>query len=1042
MSFSAVGAQRFTMDLAVLAVATALLHYALGVYGLTACLLLLAVAEHGQAVWTQIRSCVDQLWTMAAVGRRRTHPISESPSKEFHRRSTQQFVSSPPSQRRRRSSAWTEAESSDGEGADVDHHLLEDEDATTTTAEDPLRHHLFAKLTIRDLTSPPTPRSPPTSTTSSATTASTDSRPPRNSVELNSVHGVPFENDLFVGRVLFLVRTTPVDTRWMHLFEGKRRMFWIQVQGRFKRKPRGVVYLGGELPSRVSLGFFTKSIALVIVGIIQQLVGLVYVSFGGAVEDANERPCVSFPLYQSVDQFTVTAAGGATPPPLGADDFGETEDARRRRRRAPLNASVFEVGPTYSFHFHTMYVDLTRWQTANLPGLHDMSLTAFFDSLPLRLVAYDVPATPADKHIQSQKQYLFNFDITYDADGVAREQQQRRWRSDSEQSIASSESNSTTTTTSSSPSASLTLADALATIERDAAAKLEAIHALEYLYWVEEVDAATSVRRVQYVYRIHEDGDARLVVVSAYQLRLLVAGKFRNLPQAYALQSLRFHARSRIGSYSIIAEEALQVARCLTQLLRHVQSGSTDSSALAVAFEAALYQILTARPHLQVHAPLNGPHLEVTPSSVGVQLSKRDREALQVVFEGVVYRFYADGVARQEVLVATPHTLQFFRSFSTSPDKETRVDRVIGVHSVPVPLASADCGFAFAFQINTFAEEMVVCVATEHARNAWVRVVLQHCSPHANFDRSVATEPLLVCATPAKPLQPLGRVVLNSRSLFPRAGSQGALAVVAAALHSALVVHRLGDDADVTAVLDFLDHASALRTIDLPALLQRPHEDRLVFFVNVYHVILAHAMIAHGYPRSKGQWAFFQTHMCYAIGRDPQHPTQPLTISLAEIEHVVLRARLPRASELPHLDLGKLPAVNAERVAAVALAHPDFRVSFALLMNRSPSHDDVRILDPSTVHEQLNALVQQAIAELVSVDVGRKTITLPQLCEWFKHDFGGGGSPLYCVRKLLGFMADEMQARAMEVLDSPRLVHIKYGAFAYTPRARLTPVDK
>jgi hypothetical protein len=267
---------------------------------------------------------------------------------------------------------------------------------------------------------------------------------------------------------------------------------------------------------------------------------------------------------------------------------------------------------------------------------------------------------------------------------------------------------------------------------------------------------------------------------------------------------------------------------------------------------------------------------------------------------------------------------------------------------------------------------------------------------------------------------------------------QDAVAMVSTALRSALRVHALEERADVMTILEFLNHASALRTIDLARVMDRPHEERLAFFLNLYHVVLAHAMIAHGFPRTKAQWEGFQTHMCYVVGKDPRDAQQSLSLSLAEIEHVILRARLPPASELPHLRLSSLAPEFASRLTPLGMAHPDFRVSFALLMNHDrKGSQDVTVFHGDTIHEQLNAVVKSYVAQHVEIDTLRKTIFLPRICEWFKHDFGGGGSPLYCVRKLLGFLDDAVQQQALEVLDSPTLVHIKYGTFTYVPRTTL-----
>jgi len=49
---------------------------------------------------------------------------------------------------------------------------------------------------------------------------------------------VPFETEIFKGHVLLILRTDPPDPHFRSLFEGNKRMFELQVQGRFKRLPQ------------------------------------------------------------------------------------------------------------------------------------------------------------------------------------------------------------------------------------------------------------------------------------------------------------------------------------------------------------------------------------------------------------------------------------------------------------------------------------------------------------------------------------------------------------------------------------------------------------------------------------------------------------------------------------------------------------------------------------------------------------------------------------------------------------------------------------
>ncbi|KAF4323306.1 hypothetical protein BBO99_00003326 [Phytophthora kernoviae] len=937
-------------DLAALATLSVAVHYVLGLYGLAGAFLLFVLLEHGANVAKHLQPRDKR----AGEWERTASALQDDTSTEGDEELRAPEEPQDP----------TDAEE-------------EEEEQDEMQLQQQIARQRMARLVVRDVGS-----------------IAAD----REDMEMNSRTPIAFETELFVGHALFLVRTQPEDPHYAALFAGKRRMFWIQVQGRFKKTPQGPVYLGGELPSCIAPGVFTRSMALVIMGLIRRLVGRVSFSFGSSMDSENmdELPAVAFPLYQSVDQFVETPEGHM-PPVLGTSDFGESEEQRKKRRHTPLGSERYSVGPTYTFDFHTMYVDLTRWETANLPGgLNAMDLASFFDSLPLQLVAYEVgPAgteTPvaSDSHRQRDKGYLFSFEVKYDKhrrhhrsvyEEMSTEEAIREGSGSSGRAMGAVVSGlgllgselSTMSTTLSDVS-SLTEEDPVLAQEHETFLRREHARRLgqlsfSYLCWMEEVDVASDVRRVHYVFAVKDKvgeydeggledlsntyGRYRLAIVSSYDLRILLQGRYalKTGKVAEELTKLRFHSRSRIGSYSTISAEAQQI-------MMHLQSGM-------------------------------------------------------------------DG--------------------------------------------------AFALQISTFGEEIVLCVGTASTRDAWLHGVLQYCNPKANFDRALHGE-MCISFAASTALRPENRVVLNSRLLFPQLQQQeqpgsgdneearsetipagtipGALKHVKRTLKRALHILNNAQQLSVTHVLAFLNDASAMRAVDLQLLQESgSHEEQVVFYLNLYHTVLAHAMIAHGFPRGKGQWAHFLTRMSYALSRGPEG--KQVTLSLAEIEHVILRARLPRA-ELPHLSLNRvLLAANepSSGLRGLGLAHPDFRLSLALVLNHSGS-DEVMVYKPESVHDQLNAVLRLLLKRSSSqghlqFQKDSNTIVLPRVCEWYHHDFGSvasgisaeqkpNASAIYCVRKLLGFMDETLQLQAINALgldDAP--LRTKYRPFKYTPKTTL-----
>lgn len=61
-----------------------------------------------------------------------------------------------------------------------------------------------------------------------------------------------------------------------------------------------------------------------------------------------------------------------------------------------------------------MYVDLVRWKLVNLPTFDDVSLNTFLKGMPLRFVGYTLPKSHRGPHRQSDKKYLFAFELEND----------------------------------------------------------------------------------------------------------------------------------------------------------------------------------------------------------------------------------------------------------------------------------------------------------------------------------------------------------------------------------------------------------------------------------------------------------------------------------------------------------------------------------------------------------------------------------------------------------------------------------------------------
>jgi hypothetical protein len=78
---------------------------------------------------------------------------------------------------------------------------------------------------------------------------------------LNSLEPVQVETDLFVGKLLLIMRpiNPKVDPFWNEkIFSKKKRRVIMQLQGKFKYKPEGVLYSGMEVSDPMNLGLIAN----------------------------------------------------------------------------------------------------------------------------------------------------------------------------------------------------------------------------------------------------------------------------------------------------------------------------------------------------------------------------------------------------------------------------------------------------------------------------------------------------------------------------------------------------------------------------------------------------------------------------------------------------------------------------------------------------------------------------------------------------------------------------------------------------------------
>lgn len=218
----------------------------------------------------------------------------------------------------------------------------------------------------------------------------------------NSAAPIPFENDFFKGRLLFMLATVPPDCAHLAALNTARQ-FEMQIQGELKVEPNGVLRMGAELTERPKLSMMTTTMVRAVMSFVQRRTAGLEWSLGDKTGPA--KPYCAFPLTTGVDALVRSASEAA--PALGKT-LPETE-VDRSARRSMQDESLLRLdpGPTYSFAFYSGFVDFANWKVAGMP-VGSPSLDSLVGEQPIDVVVYD--------WVNNKKRYWMRFRLRWDTE--------------------------------------------------------------------------------------------------------------------------------------------------------------------------------------------------------------------------------------------------------------------------------------------------------------------------------------------------------------------------------------------------------------------------------------------------------------------------------------------------------------------------------------------------------------------------------------------------------------------------------------------------
>ncbi len=198
----------------------------------------------------------------------------------------------------------------------------------------------------------------------------------------------PIDNNLFQGSLCILIRDHP---RCDYNFDNETDVYFeLQIQGKFKRKPTGPIYLGLELPEdeKINISWPLRTFLNAAVAFMKSWgYKSVNLSFGRGEEIP---PQISSPAFQAFDRIVITP-NGETPPRLG-HAIPECNENTVKRKSLTFDHRIC-TNSIYTLSLNHTYVDLVEWQVHGIPVVNSFEFT-FTDSM--RLVMYEVDDDSVD----------------------------------------------------------------------------------------------------------------------------------------------------------------------------------------------------------------------------------------------------------------------------------------------------------------------------------------------------------------------------------------------------------------------------------------------------------------------------------------------------------------------------------------------------------------------------------------------------------------------------------------------------------------------
>lgn len=848
---------------------------------------------------------------------------------------------------------------------------------------------------------------------------------------LNSPVPIPIETDLFCGKMLVVLRPPNPeqdDPFWNErIFSHRQRRVIIQIQGKFLRKPRGIVYAGAQVSDPMKLGLITRGVCSVLLRLVESFKKDVHYSYGTAVEAAH----IVAPAYSFFERVVVTP-DGETPPPM-EETFPESQESIAQRKVA--NGMEWNTTDTYSFSFFSMYIDLALWKLVNIPATGDLRLQTFWGNSMLNICMYE-KLGDSPQHLDNEKNFVFSLQAAYvdkednelqltrrggdgsDTDSVALLPWSERKRSGSE----------------SIPLDSTPPARTIPHSESQVFGSLD-LASLTPIPYASELKV-TEENELNFFDAEQEHDDTAARTFDAVNLSDLLNAIDSKCP--FWIEQYRGNSTTTLFALNVKSSTTFQKGSSCQEMFLNTRT--KECSRRLNMFSPRLSSQERLRRSIGLVLSGQGMSaLEFLPNNDENRITCLPEGSTVVqengIVSGTVGRAISDRhwVEEWATISEDGGDLLFYRSSERKRHHfHVKLSTVSYIEELPQDLSPRVFGYAF-LALTTIGRTLYLMVSSKKERDTWKRVLDDlirkqstmteaHDRPSNQpnvlrlFDIENVASEFLHNSTMWRCKS---KRILNCAKFHFCEGnrlsneSSHPLDIAMDALKKTLSAQERGLE-DSKKRLVFLDSVARLKAVSLEYL---EEDEKLVFFLNLYHVMVAHAFMVLGPPDSSLKWIKYFNNIAYQTSDD--------IFSLAELEHCIIRPNMTYPSQF----FSKFVIPKTKFRWGLATTN-DFRINFALNCGSLCIPATILCYETETMEEQLNEAARLYLESSTCRTSGSGTavLTVPRVLQWYADDFGDDVvSRLNAIRP---FLSPKIQAE----VASARRWEFRYQPFSFECR--------